>query len=211
LRQRGFDVVRIPLIRISLVDAEEVRAHVPELLECPWLLFASPSAATAWRVLKLPFSGRYIGVTGKGTAERVRQAGGAVRLSGRPATAAGLAQTFLDDPEAVGPVALPRGDRARPELLERLAEGGFEARPLVVYRAHTCSWPGGVQPDVIFLASPSAVHALPESVAARARLVAIGPTTGEALAQRGWPCEQAARPDAGVILEAILQVLSNPA
>ncbi len=200
LRSAGHEVLRLPLVRTELVAGVRVEG----LLECPWLLFTSRSSVEAWRSLELSFGRARLGALGEGTARALRSAGGAVGLRGEPATAAGLAAAFLEHPEARGPVGLPQGDRALSTLQAMLERNGFETRPLVLYRSLACPWRGEAA-DLVVLSSPSAVAALPEEVGARARLVALGPSTAVAIAERGWPCREAEKPDA----EAVMRVLAR--
>lgn len=203
LAARGFEVLRCPLIGITPLDTPEVRAQAAALLELPWLLFASRSAVEAWQRLELPLGGPRLGAVGHRTARALDRAGGYVYLTGQPATAAGLAQAFLRHPQACGPVGLPRGERGLSTLQDTLERHGFAARPLVLYRTALRPWTLAGEVDAVVLASPSAVEALPEEVGWRATLVALGPTTGAAIAGRGWTYRQAARPDAGALVAAL--------
>ena len=80
----------------------------------------------------------------------------------------------------------------------------------MVYRSEPLPWPeeqGEV--DAVLLASPSAAAALPERVARRARLVALGRSTAAALERRGWPCAVADRPDVAAAVEVLEQALER--
>lgn len=209
LAARGLEVVRIPLVGTRPLLTPEVRRAARELLECPWLLFTSRSAVAAWQALGLPLAQR-LGAVGPGTAAALRRAGAEVAVVGQPATAGGLARAFLAHPERAGPVGLPRGSRALPALPRLLGAQGVALRPLVVYRSEPLPWPeeqGEV--DAVLLASPSAAAALPERVARRARLVALGRSTAAALERRGWPCAVADRPDVAAAVEVLEQALER--
>ncbi|HET8986739.1 MAG TPA: uroporphyrinogen-III synthase, partial [Trueperaceae bacterium] len=209
LRRRGFKVVHAGLIDVAPLGVAAIGAATAPLLECPALLFASPGAVTAWLSADLPLSDRLLGATGTGTATALREAGGEVSVVGTPSTAAGLAREFLDHPSARGPVALPRGDRALPTLPRLLTAAGLEVRTAVVYRTTHRPWAVTEPVDVVVLASPSAVYALPERVAGEALLVAIGPTTAEAAVRRGLRVTQATAPDVEGIVDAVARAVGH--
>ena len=144
---------------------------------------------------------------GQKTATAVENLGGNVQLIGQPQTSAGLADTFLQRPDAAGPVGLPRGNRALPILQDVLETNGFETRPIVIYQTVEQPWTLR-DVDVVILSSPSAVEALPKAVGERAKLVALGPSTGAEISAFGWHFEQAKRPDANAIIETVEMWLS---
>lgn len=209
LAARGYTVVRSPLIETRPLLSSQTRDRARELLDGPWILFTSPAGVEAWRRLGLPFRGvrTRIGVVGAKTAAIVKRYGGEVALVGEPQNAEGLAEVFAASPRASGPVGLPRGDRALPTLEERLTAHGFEARPVVVYQTVTRLWGGG-EVDAVVLSSPSAAEALPKEIGSQARLVALGPSTGAAIAERGWRYAQAERPDAEALVEALERLVT---
>ena len=202
LRARGFEVVRSPLIKTEPILTDEVRRRAQALLDCPWLLFTSPSGVEAWGALELPFDRNYSGTVGQKTAAAVERLGGKVALVGEPQNAAGLAEAFLQMSNAAAPVGLPRGDRALPTLQIELENNGFETCPLVVYRTSQLSWTAD-EVDVVVLSSPSAVEALPSEVGKTARLIALGPSTGAAIVEVGWSYVQAESPDVEAILKGL--------
>ncbi len=178
-------------------------------------------------------------------------------LEARPANAAGLAHAFARHPAAAGPVGLPQGSRARPELAGALARAGFATLPVVLYDTVPLPWSDAADDDagIVVLASPSAVTSLfderaeaGDAVGRRevappaddgapratvrsaraddraprtdddalrrrgrfaARLVAIGPTTADAVRARGWPCWVAAHPDVEGVLAAVLRAAAE--
>ncbi len=258
LRRRGHTVVHAPLITTRPRTGEEVRAAAEALLSLPWLLFTSRSAVEAWSALGVGWQapgGRSpgaprVGAVGRKTASALRAAGAEPALvAERASRATGLADAFLQHPEAASPVGLPQGDRALSTLRRALEQAGFDTRPLVLYETVTQPWTGdaagsgvaasGVPasdaasdaagdaagdeagdaagdgatpgPELVVLASPSAVDALPGEVAERAALVAIGPTTAAALERRGLACRQARAPSVGGVLDAIAAVAAEHA
>lgn len=200
---RGHEVVRTPLIEARHRTDPATREAAAALLALPWLLFASRSAVAAWRALALPFEGPSLGAVGGATAAALERAGGRVRVVGEPATGHGLAASFLARRDARGPVGLPRGNRSRDDLPTALAGAGLPVRPVTIYDTLPRAWAGGERVEAIVLASPSAVQGLPDEVARRAVLVALGPTTGAALRRRGLRPQVAARPDVEAVLDAI--------
>lgn len=150
--------------------------------------------------------GARIGALGPGTAAELVRAGAAADAIGRPATAAGLARAVLTHPSAPRPgdtVGVVQGDRARPTLVAALRAAGVEARVATLYASCTTAWDLSAAVDAVVLASPSAVAALPARVGARAQLVAIGPTTAAAVADRGWDAIMAAAPTEAAVIKAL--------
>jgi uroporphyrinogen-III synthase len=203
LLAQGFEVIRAPLIQTEVLTSARTRALAQSLLACPWLLFTSPTAATAWQALGLPFKQSSIGVVGQKTARAVQAFGGNVKLLAEPQTALGLADVFLQHPEAAAPVGLPRSDRALPTLENELEKNGFTTRPAVIYKTTARNWQG-YEADVVLLSSPSAVEALPPKLAKSAKLIALGPSTGATIKDYGWSFVQAKSPDISSIIDAIV-------
>ncbi len=223
LRRRGHTVVHAPLIATRPRIDAEARVAAEALLALPWLLFTSRSAVEAWSALGVGWhapseadgTAPRVGAVGRKTASALRAAGVEPALvAERASHAAGLADAFAQHPEAASPVGLPQGDRALPTLRRGLERAGFETRPLVLYETVTQPWTGDAPGDaaaddsagaaeLVVLASPSAADALPDEVARRAALVAIGPTTAAALERRGLAPRQARAPNVGGVLEAV--------
>ena len=207
LRERGFEVIRHPLIEIRFRLDAEARRRGLALARLPWLLFASRSAVQAWRRLQLPWGGARLGAVGPATAAEIERHGGRVAVVGRPATAAGLAETFLhavaDAVRPVGPIGLPRGDLADPGLERRLEAAGMTTEPLVVYETVSLPWRADADVDAVVLASPSAARALPAPVAEGAILVTLGPSTSRALRRRGLQPLQVADASAEAVVERL--------
>jgi uroporphyrinogen-III synthase len=199
----GLKVLRIPLVRtVPLpVSLEALRA-------CPWWLISSVASVEALETLGADFAAHRFGAVGRATANAIRAAGGEVGLIAPEGNATSLAQRFLmlerkDRSEAVG---LPMGDRSLSTLKDTLTRAGIRTQTLCVYSSQTNPWPTDApQPDVIVLASPTATHALPERVATRATLIALGKTTAASIQARGWTCRTAREPSLKALLELILE------
>lgn len=267
-RARAVEVLALPWLLFpsrSAVDAWvglgigfEREAEVPSGVATP-SAFAAPSGVAARCQVPTPRrpAAPRIGAVGPGTAHALRAAGAVVALEARPANAAGLAHAFARHPAAAGPVGLPQGSRARPELAGALARAGFATLPVVLYDTVPLPWSDAADDDagIVVLASPSAVTSLfderaeaGDAVGRRevappaddgapratvrsaraddraprtdddalrrrgrfaARLVAIGPTTADAVRARGRPCWVAAHPDVEGVLAAVLRAAAE--
>ncbi len=207
LERLDFAVVHAPLIETSPRLSDAVRRCGQRLSKLPWLLFASRSAVQAWRSLGLPLGGPRLGAIGPSTASDLERAGGKVAIVGEPATAEGLADHFLahigtsvEAPEAVG---LPSGNLSRPTLRQRLEAAGLPTRPLVVYETVPLAWEADPEVDVIVLASPSAVQALPDRAGRRAIVVTLGPSTSHEARMRGFVPVEVKAPSGTAIVERL--------
>jgi uroporphyrinogen-III synthase len=211
LEQRGYEVIRQPLIETQPLLGEATRLEAERLFECAWILFTSRTAAETWQQLGLHFSKGLkplvtlnIGAVGKKTAEAVQAIGAEVSIIADQQNAENFVEMFLNHPKAASPVGLPRGDKALDTVQKKLEQAGFEVRPVVIYK--TVLRPQNFQNvDVIVLSSPSAVEALEDR--GEAQLIAIGETTLKAVEARGWQASLARSPEASSILETIEKCL----
>lgn len=201
LGAHGFEVSHEPLIETTFLPAHEVEDAAKKLLELDWLLFSSRTAVRAWANLGLTLNTCKVGVVGQKTALEVTRSGGTVSLTAEPANAAGLLQSFLAHVSSPASVGLPCGERALPTLSMGLAHAGFTVVKVVLYRTATRSVTY-TDADLIVLASPSAVAALPEA-SGHARLVALGSSTYQAVTERGWHAVAAPTPDVTGVVQAV--------
>ena len=209
LEVRNFSVTHHPLVRTEFLSAAEV-GGAAELLGSDWLLFTSRTAVRAWAVLGLPLTGHVpkLGVVGAATARELKRLGGTVALIAEPANAQGLLETFRAHVSPPARVGLPCGEQALPTLSTGLARAGFTVNKLCLYR--TVPQPFSVTTaDIIVLASPTAVSALPDELDGKTRLIALGPSTHQAVCERGWRAAEARTPDVTGVVEAI-QVARDP-
>jgi len=204
LAAAGFDAVRAPLVRTApIADPGAAEA----LLGLSWRLYPSRSAVEAWSGLGLGFDdGARVGAVGPGTAAELERAGARVEVVAARATGEGLARDVLRHPR--GPrqgdaIGIVQGDRARAALANAFRAAGVEVRTATVYASQGVGWSLRGPVDVVVLASPSAVSALPPEVGEGALLVAIGPTTAAAAHRRGWAVDQAAAPTVDGVLDAL--------
>jgi uroporphyrinogen-III synthase len=118
-----------------------------------------------------------------------------------------LADSFLRHLEVAPcpsePVGLPRGHLGDPTLQRRLEAAGLDVVTLVLYETVSLPWSADAEIDAIVLASPSAVRALPERVAAGATLVTLGPSTSGAVRALGLQPNEVAEPSTDAILERL--------
>ncbi len=206
LGAQGFDVVHEPLVKTEFLPAEESQLAAERLLGADWLLFTSRTAVKAWTTLGLSFDTCKIGAVGQKTAEELGSAGGTVSLVAEPAHAEGFLQLFLARVSPPGRVGLPCGEQALPTLSAGLSGAGFTVEKAVLYRT-TAQPVTQLDADLVVLASPSAVAALPETLG-RAQLVALGPSTCQAVRERGWHAYKARTPDAEGVVQAVLAAAS---
>lgn len=202
LSAQGFTVTHEPLVKTEVLPVYQARAAAERLFGAEWLLFTSRTAVKAWTTLGLPLGPYKIGAVGQKTAEAVAKAGGSVSLVAEPANAEGLLQAFLTRVSPPSRIGLPGGERALPTLSAGLSKAGFTVQKAVLYR--TTPQPlTQTDADLIVLASPSAVAALPKTLG-RAQLVALGPSTQRAIEARGWHAAEARTPDALGAVQAVL-------
>lgn len=204
LSARGFSVTHHPLIRTEFLPPEAVRPSAEALLESDWLLFTSRTAVRAWAALGLPLGrGPNIGAVGTTTAAEIARSGGCVTLNAQPESAQGLLETFVARVAPPACVGLPCGEAALPTLATGLAEAGFSVTRTYLYRTTPRPLPD-VPADLIVLASPSAVAALPETLRFGTRLITLGSSTREAIQERGWRATQAETPTLEGVVGAVL-------
>ncbi|HZJ08684.1 MAG TPA: uroporphyrinogen-III synthase [Trueperaceae bacterium] len=223
----GHEVVRWPLIRTVPLTDLGTRSQAGALAACRWLLFTSIASVEAWagarqRGLMLSASGQagsgqagsvqtgrggqLYGAVGPGTAAALRTVGITPTLVAG-GDASSLAAEFLAHPRARSPIGLPLGDRASSTLRATLERSGHDVVTAILYRTETLAPPDlaapDTAPDVVVLASPSAVSALPNDIAPATIFVAIGNTTATAVRAGGRRCRQAAAPTVAGVVECL--------
>jgi len=212
LRELGHEVVHTPSIATAPLLDDATKRSAAQLVGLPWRCYPSRSAVEAWSALGLPFDdGARLAAVGSGTAAALHAAGAARVLTPErsAATAAGLASAVLAAGARGAAVGVVQGRRARPELETRLRDGGALPRRAVVYDVVSVPWSSDVGFDAVLLASPSAVAALPDDLARRSHLVALGPTTAAAIRDRGWSCQQASEPTVAGALTALTRLATH--
>ena len=209
LRELGHEVVHTPVIATAPLVDDATKREAEGLVGLPWRCYPSRTAVEAWSALGLPFDdGARLAAVGSGTATALHVAGveRVLTPARSEANAAGLARAVLAAGARGAAVGLVQGRRARPELASILRDGGALPRRAVVYDVVTVPWSSDVGFDAVLLASPSAVAALPDALARRSHLVALGPTTAAAVRTRGWSCQQASEPTVAGALTALTRL-----
>jgi uroporphyrinogen III methyltransferase/synthase len=204
LAARGAEAVRCPVIAIGPPETwAEVDAALAGWAGIEWVVFTSANAAThllarmaerglggdAWH-------GKRVAAVGAATAALLAAHGVAVDVVPAEHTGRELARALLDAyPPPAGEVLVPRSSKAREELAEWLAGGGWPVRTVAAYR-NVPARPDrmvlarAAEADAVTFASPSAVRGFAAAAGAdffrrhpRVVAAAIGPTTAAALAE----------------------------
>jgi uroporphyrinogen-III synthase len=202
LRAEGADVRVWPTLRIEEPeDAAPLEAAVAAVGRFDWITFTSARAVEAMSARAgAPGARPRVAAVGHATAEALTQRGWRVDLVGPGGGAAGLVDALAAAGVGRGArILFPAGSLARDVLQEGLGSLGAEVVRVVAYR--TVPTPPDaalVRGDVatgaylVTFASPSAVQALDQAlgghhaaVLAPCTVVAIGPTTAEAVRAAG--------------------------
>jgi len=224
LEDEGAEVVALPLLELQPpADERPLLAAAAHVQRYRWVLFTSPSGVEAF-VEAARHEGALerlkrvkLGAVGPRTADTVRSFGLVVTAEAELATGPGLFAAMQEDLQAGDEVLLPVAETARPELHALLVEKGVEVTRVVAYRASQVE-PDDVvlaqleaaPPTAIVLASPRTVEALVataagRALAAKARRIAIGPTTAKALEDAGLaPTAIAGQPTSEGLIEALV-------
>lgn len=217
LAHAGYDAAFAPVLRFTLTQAAPLAARLRQAPRFSGLVLTSPRACAAleaqdaflgcWR-------GRTAYTVGPATAAAARALG--LAPAGEAAgDAAALAARIIDDePEA--PLLFLSGDRRRDTLPAALERAGVRFEELTVYRTHLVPplLPAGARPTWVAFFSPSGVEAArlaPDFPWNSVRTAAIGPTTAEALRQRGHaPAAIAEAPTPAALAAAIRAADDHP-
>ena len=196
LEARGVRCLSYPCIATQ--DAEPSEEDVGVLLAAgPLAAVAFPSRRAVTGLLAQPaLVGRLalpgsatVGAVGPATQKVLEAHGWPVQVLADPATGEALARALGRRLPPGACVLIPAGDKLRPTLPEMLTAQGLIAKPLLVYRHVACRPEplASPPPAVVVCASPSAAQAFLESnpELTTVPFAAIGPTTAEALRQRG--------------------------
>lgn len=199
----GLPVLLWPAIGIEPVASAELTRALQHLPPLDWIVFSSGHAVVAiTQAWPRPPQGVHIAAVGPATAAALRARGWPVDLSGQQAGADELLRAFARWDLRGRRILHPAGSRALPTLRAGLAALGADVIRIEAYRTVP-----GVAFDVeacretverrdigaVTFASPSAVVEMEHALGAEsflrllqaAPVVAIGPTTADALSQRG--------------------------
>lgn len=201
LEAHGLTVQHAPLIQTGTVW----NADLTPLQACPWWIVTSRATVAALCDLNANLKGKHLAAVGSATARALEEWGAKAALIAPQSNASSLAAAFLGRHPDVRTVGFPCGQRALPTLTRLLERAGIEVRRVIVYRTITQRWRLELQADLVLLASPSAVQALPDWVARTASLIALGATTAEVVRARGLTCEVSLEMGIQAVCDAILR------
>lgn len=203
LRNLGLRVLTWPVLRISPpASVEPLERALATASDFDWITFASQHAVAAVtaRLRSAPPRAR-IAAVGKRTAETLQDKGWHVDIVPEEATAEGLVKALAPEIAPGAKVLFPASSRALPTLAAGLRKLGADVLEVEAYQAEAA--PLDVDDcralideeaiGAVTFTSPSAVEELDHALGdmhfnrllSRSAIVALGPTTGRALIERG--------------------------
>jgi len=205
LRQLGLTVLLWPAVAVTVTGSDELKQALGRIQDFQWIVFASRHAVAALaQQLSAPPGGVRIAAIGQATAQVLTQCGWPVHLCPEAANAAALVSAFASLPAAQRAgqqILYPASSRALPAIAAGLSQLGARVVQVEAYRTEAAaldaaecrSWIARGVIGAVTFASPSAVIELEgclgkadfERLLEQAVAVAIGPTTAQALAERG--------------------------
>ncbi|MCH7666251.1 MAG: uroporphyrinogen-III synthase [Acidobacteria bacterium] len=204
LRERGARVLNWPVVAIEPLQhpgaLEEALQNLPSY---DWIVFTSPRAVAAVTVRRPPPKGRpRVAAVGDATAGQLADAGWRVDLVPSEGCGEALVQEFERIDCAGARVLFPASQIARDTVPAGLTALGARVDRVIAYRTvpapldrSTClAALDSAELPVVTFASPGAVDGLESALGAEVyrrlmaicRVVAIGPTTAEALKESGF-------------------------
>jgi uroporphyrinogen III methyltransferase / synthase len=202
LRSLGLNVLLWPAVQVAPPAGNALANALAHIEDFNWIVFASRNAVAAViRSLPRAPSGVRVAAIGRATAQVLRHRGFSVDLMPNEANAASLVNAFATVGCAGARILYPASSRALPTIKQGLTQLGAEVHQVEAYRtdaapldASDChAWIDRDAIGAVTFASPSAVIELERALGhshftrllAQAAVVAIGPTTARALAERG--------------------------
>jgi uroporphyrinogen-III synthase len=229
LEDEGAEVVALPMLELGPPeDPRPLRAAAEQIHRFAWVAFASPTAVerlleavreagTLERLRRLN-----VAVVGPRTAKAAADAGLDVQVEAPAATGGDLGKTLAARLEVGGEVLLPAAQEGLAELEEGLRAAGASVVRVAAYRAERAPLAEealvalrAAPPNAALFASPRSLEVFLESTGEegrawleQAKIVAIGPTTAAAIAQRRLTVAAVAvRPSAEGLVEATFQAV----
>jgi len=205
LEAEGAEVLVAPMLEIlPPSDDRPLREAAQGISGYSWVLFASPSAVEAL-VEATRAAGTFdalqqskIAAVGPRTADAARGFGLSIACQAEVSTGLGLYEAIGGFLTPTDEVLLPAAEEGRLELKEALEARGARLQRVAAYRSQQAVLDAGALAklesaalSLVFFASPRSAEAFVASGAAarrilsRAAVVAIGPTTADALAGLG--------------------------
>jgi uroporphyrinogen III methyltransferase/synthase len=211
LTAAGATPIPCPLIRITYPGDDGSFAQIADSMErYDWVAFTSVHGVIGFfrRLRKTgrdvrSLAGVKVAAVGPATAAALRRRGIRADLVPDTYTAESLACTIVDSGVARPKrVLFPRGDQARPVLMQALRGHGIAVDDVVVYHTKAVSPPAAYATvvesglDVITFYSPSAVRSWTERklYGGDAAVACLGPTTADAARAAGLVVDVVAQP-----------------
>jgi uroporphyrinogen-III synthase len=202
LRGLGLNVLLWPAVSVAPASGNSLERTLARIEDFDWIVFASRNAVAAvirW-LPRLPSALR-VAAIGRATAQVLRRRGFRVDLVPNEANAAALVDAFAAVGCAGARILYPASSRALPTIAQGLTQLGAQVQQVEAYRTEAAAldvndcraWIDRKVIGAVTFASPSAVIELERALGpphftrllTQAAVVAIGPTTARALADRG--------------------------
>lgn len=225
LEDEGAEVMALPLLELMPPEnPRPLQAAAEQVQRYRWVFLTSPSSAQAFhealreagtldRVPRLKLA-----VVGPGTAKAARALGWEPAAEAETTTGTGLFERVREELEPQDEVLLPAAQEGRKELESALLEQGLRVTRVAAYRSEGRSLSDEQRqeikaqpPHAVLFGSPRTAEVFLEElegardVLAKAKVVAIGPTTSNALGSLGISVAAVAeRPTASDWVEAVV-------
>jgi uroporphyrinogen-III synthase len=231
LEDEGAEVRALPLLELTPPeDPRPLRAAAERIGRWQWVVLASPSAVQSL-VEAVREAGTLdalrrarIAVVGPRTAQVARDYGLSPSVQPEQATGEGLFRAMQPELLEADEVLLPAAEHGRRELEHALEEAGHRVTRVVAYRSERAPVdPSELEalftapPEAVLFGSPRTAQALLEATGDRGRallesaqVVAIGPTTAEALEQMNLRVAGVAgAPTSEALVEAVVRAVQG--
>jgi uroporphyrinogen-III synthase len=202
LRELGLQVLLWPAVSVAVAETGPLDEALNNIQQFDWIVFASRYAVAAViERLKAPPANLRVAAVGQATGQVLRQRGWPVDLLPGDANAAALVSEFATKPMQGTKVLFPASSRALPTIAVGLTQLGATVTQVEAYRTEPASldvdacraWIERDAISAVTFASPSAVVELEHSLGKAhfdrllkaVKVIAIGPTTAQALEGRG--------------------------
>jgi uroporphyrinogen-III synthase len=229
LEDEGAEVVFLPLLEfLPPTDQRPLYAAAERISRYDWIVFASPSGVAAFAEATRSagtddqLRRARCAVIGPSTGRAAREINLNVVVEATSSTSSGMFKTLRSHLQAGEEILLPAAEEGRTELEQYLREDGFSVTRVAAYQTakrmpHEDDWHKVIEaaPNAVIFASPRTAEAFVDlpgarNVLERAAVVAIGPTTSEALRTLSIPAAATAeRPTAEALVEAVVLAMAG--